>query len=461
MAMNDQYQPNSDSILKKLGEIFGRHRKELFVVGGAVRDRLLGRESYDLDFATDALPNEIKRLAALAKPQSMYTVGEKFGTIGLVFDGRTVEITTFRAEQYVPRSRKPTVTFGASLQGDLSRRDFTINAIAYDVIRGELLDPFGGIRDLRAGLIRAVGDPAQRFDEDPLRLLRAVRFAAQLGFAIDPQTSQAIVACKDRLRTVSQERIAEELNKILLSPNPAYGARLLVNLGLAEVVLPEIMPMVGLDQGEYHHKDVFEHTLGVLENTPPDLALRWTALLHDIGKPATKAVRDGRIHFYGHEMVGADMAREALTRLKMDNRTINKVVKLVRMHMRGNLYEPDWTDGAVRRLIREAGDEFDELLMLSRADITSHRPQKVEAALSRVDELEERAARLIEQENVRQLSSPLDGHELMAIFKLPPGPWIREVKEFLLAKVLDGELAPDDKGKAEEYAREFMRQRAA
>lgn len=457
MATNEEPRQAADLIVQRLADTFREHGKQLFLVGGAVRDRLLGRESYDLDMATDAVPGEVKRLALAAKPRSIYTVGEKFGTVGLVFDGRAVEITTFRSEEYVPRSRKPMVTFGTSLRGDLSRRDFTINAIAYDVINGQLIDPFGGLRDLKAGLIRAVGDPFQRFDEDPLRLLRAVRFAAQLNFTIERRTAEAITACKDRLRTVSQERIADEMNKMLLSPHPALGVKLMVKLSLAEVVLPELMPMVGLDQGDHQHKDVLEHTLGVLENTPPDLELRWTALLHDIGKPATKTVRDGKIHFYGHEIVGADMARDILTRLKMDNRTINKVTKLVRMHMRCNLYEPDWTDGAVRRLIREAGDEFDELLALSRADITSHRPQRIEAALSRVDEIEERAERLIEQENVRQLASPLDGHELMAIFGRPPGPWIREVKEFLLAKVLDGELAPDDKAKAEELAREFLR----
>lgn len=458
--MNERLE-SIEAIVDRLADIFAKHGKQLFLVGGAVRDRLLGREGYDIDLATDALPSEIKALSALANPDSIYTVGEKFGTIGLVFDGRTAEITTFRSEKYEPLSRKPAVTFGTSLQGDLSRRDFTINAIAYDLINSRLIDPFGGVRDLKAGLIRAVGDPAQRFDEDPLRLLRAVRFAAQLGFTIEPYTGKAIAASKDKLRTVSQERIADELNKILLSPNPGYGIRLMVELSLAEVVLPEIVPMLGLDQGDLRHKDVLEHTLAVLDNTPPDLALRWTALLHDIGKPATKTVREGKIHFYGHDIIGADAARNVLTRLKMDNRTINKVTKLVAMHMRVNLYEPEWTDGAVRRLIREAGDELDELFTLSRADITSHRPQKIEAALARVDELQARVERLLQQENVRQLKSPLDGHELMAIFHLPPGPWIREVKDFLLAKVLDGQLEPGDKAKAEELAREFMRQKAA
>lgn len=458
--MQNQAGERTDTIIERLAHTFEQHGKQLFVVGGAVRDRLLGRESYDVDLATDALPRETKRLAALSKPHSVYTVGEKFGTIGLIFDGRTVEITTFRSEQYVPRSRKPTVTFGTSLDGDLARRDFTINAIAYDVIHNRLIDPFQGVRDLKARLIRAVGDPYHRFDEDPLRLLRAVRFAAQLKFTIEPETARAIHACRDRLGTVSQERIADEMNKLLLSPNPAYGIRLLVKLGLAEVVLPEIMPLVGLDQGDRQHKDVLEHTLGVLENSPPELTLRWAALLHDLGKPHTKALKDGKIHFYGHEIVSADMAREILSRLRMDRQTINKVVKLVRMHMRLNLYEPTWTDGAVRRLIRESGDEFDELLTLSGADITSHRPQKIEAAMSRVEELRERARQLIEAENVRQLSSPLDGHELMSIFALPPGPWIREVKDYLLTKVLDGELEPDDKAKAEELAKEYMQQRA-
>jgi poly(A) polymerase len=246
------------------------------------------------------------------------------------------------------------------------------------------------------------------------------------------------------------------MNKILLSRWPSHGLRLLVRYGLAEIILPELMPMVGLDQGEYHHKDVFEHTMAVVENTPPDLILRWSALLHDLGKPATRAMHDGKLHFYGHDILSADIARCVLGRMRIDGHSADRITKLARMHMRANLYEPDWTDGAVRRLIREAGDEFNDLLILSRADITSFRPRKIEAGLARVDELDERARLLLESENVQQLASPLDGNDLMTLFNRTPGPWIRDIKDYLLSKVLDGELASDDKATAEQLAREFM-----
>ncbi|MBI4322205.1 MAG: HD domain-containing protein [Chloroflexi bacterium] len=447
--------------LKRLAEVFVEHGKRLYLVGGSVRDRLLGREHTDVDGATDALPQEIKSLAAEVQPEAVYTVGERFGTIGLVLDGRVVEITTFRSEHYKPYSRKPEVTFGTSLLGDLSRRDFTINAMAQDALTGEMVDPCGGSEDLKAGIIRAVGRPEERFSEDPLRLMRAVRFAAQLGLSIDEDTERAIARNSARLRTVSQERITAEMNRILLSPNAGQGLRRLTELDLMEFIVPEFLELRGTPLEEPRHKDVYEHTLAVVDKTPPELPVRWAGLLHDIAKPPTKVIEDGEVHFYGHDIVGADMARRILHRMRLDRQTIETVSKLVYLHQRANLYEPSWTDGAVRRLMRDAGDNLWDLLALSRADITSHRVRKVEYALAQLADLEERCRQMLEEQQARKIASPLDGNELMAIFQRPPGPWIREVKDYLLEKVLDGELNQDDKLKATQMADEFLQSKAA
>ena len=442
-----------------LGRIFKQHGKLLYLVGGSVRDLLLGRESNDLDLTTDAVPDEVKRLAAEAQPSAIYTVGERFGTVGLVFDGRRVEITTFRTEQYEPLSRKPRVTFGTSLVEDLARRDFTINAMAQDTTTAEIIDPFGGIADLRAGLVRAVGKPAERFAEDPLRLLRAVRFSVELGFPIEENTAAGISAAAPTLANISRERVAEEMNRVLMSPEPGRGIRQLVDLGLMAYIIPELLEMLAMDQGRYHHKDVFEHTLLVLDRVARDLPLRWAALLHDIAKPRTVSFEDGEVHFWGHEHLGEQMARAILTRLRLDGRTIDSVARLVRMHLRANQYDEDWTDGAVRRLMREAGDDLWRLFDLSRADVTSHRPVRVEAALARVAALEERCRALAAREAVEALHSPLDGNELMALFGRPPGPWIREIKDYLLGLVIEGDLDQDDKERATQLALAFAQER--
>jgi poly(A) polymerase len=366
-----------------------------------------------------------------------------------------VEITTYRTEQYLDGTRKPVVAFGTSLEEDLARRDFTMNAIAQDVLTGEVHDPFGGAADVEAKRIRAVGDPAERFREDPLRLLRAVRFAAQLGFTIEPRTRNAIREHAADLERISRERVAEELNKILVSDRPALGIRLATDLGLMQHAIPEVLPMRGVSQRPLHHKDVFEHTMGVVENIPPELGLRWAALLHDIGKPPTKSVHEGAVHFFGHEDVGERMARRILTRLHFDHRFIERVCKLVRMHLRVNSYDSEWTDSAVRRLMREAGDELADLIHLSRADVTSYRTEKILAAARRADEFERRAQEISEQEDVAQIKSPLDGNDLMALFGKPPGRWIQPIKDYLLDLVLDGELAQNDKEQATGLAKQF------
>jgi poly(A) polymerase len=446
-------------LFQALSDRFEKQGKELYLVGGSVRDRLLRRQSYDLDFATSALPSETE--AILRQPWSqganvsIYKVGERFGTIGAVIDGRRVEITTYRGESY-GETRKPDVEFIGSLREDLSRRDFTINAMAMSA-NGKIIDLFAGKSDLVGRYIRAVGNPAERFKEDPLRMLRAVRFACQLGFEIERGTFAAMIRAARSLEKISWERRAEEMNKILTSPRPAEGLRLLHNSFLLDHVIRELLPMIGLQQqGDYHHKDVWRHTLQVVENTEPDLTLRWAALLHDIAKPATKSVDGREVHFFGHEALGAEMASQILHRLRLGTELIDRVTKLIRMHQRINLYESDWTVGAVRRFVREAGEELPMLFALSRADITSQRESKVAARNALVRELEERVQKLREEEETEKIKSPLDGTELMELFGRPPGPWIRDIKDRLLNAVLDGEIAADDREAAVALARAVM-----
>ena len=441
-----------------LARIFQQAGFDLYLVGGPVRDRVIGRTSHDLDFTTGARPNRVKVLARRAGATSIYTVGERFGTIGAVFESGPVEITTFRAESYRPESRKPDVQFGDSLEADLSRRDFTINAMAQDVLSGRIIDPHSGMADLVAGRIRAVGVADARFTEDPLRILRCVRFAAQLGFDIEAGTLKAARRAVGELRHVSAERIGAEFNLILLSPEPGRALVTLLEIGVLGLVMPELIPLQQTEQEERRqHKDVFAHTMRVLSTTRAEPDLRWAALLHDVGKPHTKAVRDGRIRFFGHEGVGARMARRILRRLKFDGQLTDRVTHIVRLHMRANAYESGWTDGAVRRFILEAGEDLETLIALSRADITSYRPRRVEAGLARVAELQARCEHLQAERDVAELDSPLDGHALMELFDRPPGIWIKPIKQYLLDLVLDGELEPDDVEGAAILAEEFVR----
>ncbi len=448
-------------IIFTLAKAFRAQQKQLYMVGGTVRDGLLHRgESNDADLATDAHPNEIKRIVAPTHPSAIVLVGERFGTVRLHYGDDIIEITTFRDEKYNPESRKPEVCFGTSLIEDLRRRDFTINAMAYDPLTGTLSDPFGGQQDLDAHILRAVGnEPDKRFDEDPLRLLRAVRFAAQLDFSIEPATREAIVRQAAKLQKISRERIRDEMNKLLLSAHPAKGLDLLVELGLMEWIIPEVLELRGVSQQvqrAVHSKDVYAHVLRVVERTSPRLVTRWSGLLHDIAKPRTRSVEDDKVHFFGHEEIGAHMARDILKRLHFDRDFIDSVSRIVRLHMRANAYTSDWTDGAVRRLMLDSGDDLPDLLDLSRADITSYRADKVSRAAARVAELAERCQRLKEEAERVPLKSPLDGNELMALFGRGPGPWLRPIKEHLLGLVIDGVLSPDDKEEAARIARTFV-----
>jgi poly(A) polymerase len=444
-----------------LAEAFHAQHKQLYIVGGTVRDVLLHREdSNDEDLATDATPDEIKRIVAPTRPQAIVLVGERFGTVRLHYPHNIVEITTFRSEQYNPDSRKPEVCFGTVLEDDLLRRDFTINAMACHPLTGEIIDPFGGRQDLEAHLLRAVGnEPDKRFDEDPLRLLRGVRFASQLDFTIEPATRRSIVRQAVKLQKISRERIRDEMNKLLVSANPAKGLDLLVELGLMEWIVPEVLSLRGVSQQALkviHTKDVYAHVLRVVERSSPRLICRWSALLHDIAKPRTRTVEEGKVHFFGHEDVGAYMARDILKRLHFDRDFIESVSKIVRLHMRANAYTSDWTDGAVRRLMLESGDNLLDLLDLSRADITSYRADKINRAAARVTELTQRCQRLQEEAERVPLKSPLDGNELMTIFGRGPGPWLRPIKDHLLSLVIDGALVADDKEEAIKIAKEML-----
>jgi poly(A) polymerase len=435
---------------------------ELYLVGGIVRDLLLGAQAgHDLDFATSARPRQTER-ALKAAGGKVFTLGEKFGTIGAVFEaaddgGRTqVEITTYRAEAYQPGSRKPAVAFGRSLTDDLSRRDFTINAMAFDPRGDVLIDPFDGRPDLDRGLIRAVGAAAERFREDPLRLLRAVRFASRLGFEIEAQTAGAVVEAASALAMISRERVRDEIQKILTGPAPGRGIALLCELGLADSSLPDVPRLRGTEQepGYGRHKDVFSHTLQVLDRTPPRLALRWAALLHDIAKPATKRVERGKVTFHGHDLKGERMARRLLGELHEPSELVERVGRLVGMHLRANAYEGAWTDSAVRRFVLEVGDDLvEDLLALSRADVTTGRVERRAAIARSVAQLEQRIQELRAQEDLARIASPLDGLDLMQLFERGPGPWIQPIKDQLKEMVIEGELAAGDKEAAVPVAR--------
>ena len=441
-------------IITALAEIFRSQQKQLYMVGGTVRDVLLHRgEATDADLATDARPDEIKCLVAPTHPNAVVLVGERFGTVRLHYASGIVEITTFRTERYNSESRKPEVCFGDSLEEDLSRRDFTINALARDPLNGHIIDLYHGREDLENHVLRAVGKEAdKRFDEDPLRLLRAVRFAAQLDFTIEPTTCEAILRQAPKLQKISRERIRDEMNKLLLSLHPQKGLNLLVELGLMEWIIPEVLELRGVSQHSVNSntatKDVYVHVLRVVQRTSARLQTRWAALLHDIAKPRTKRVEDNKVHFFGHEDVGAHMARDILKRLHFDRSFIDNVSLLVKLHMRANAYTSDWTDGAVRRLMLDAGLNLQDLLDLSQADITSYRVDKVTRATARVAELSQRCQHLKEEAERIPLRSPLDGNELMAMFGRGPGPWLRPIKDHLLSLVIDGMLSPDDKEQA-------------
>ena len=446
-----------DNFLDRLSTLSAEAGYRMYLVGGSVRDQVMGRSIKDVDLTTDAPTPAIKQMLEAAGVDTIYSLGEKFGTIAARVGDSTVEVTTFRAQEDVP----PEGSVTDALYTDLAHRDFTVNAMARDLQTGQLHDPFEGQLDVKHHLVRAVGAPHDRFEEDPLRMLRAVRLAAELGFYIDRETKEAIREMAPLLERVARERIGNEMDRLLVAEKPGDAVNELDSTGLMEFTVPEMLQMHEMERGPLHYKEVYPHTLKVVERVPPDLALRWAALLHDVAKPATYGVTDGEVHFFGHEKVGARMAHDILTRLRRPEELVNLVTHLVAEHLRIGMYDPTWTDGAVRRFLRETAPITDRLFVLSRADITSQRPQRVAAALARVDALHERAERIKAEEEVEKLASPLDGNEIMAIFGGQPGPWIGRVKNYLLDLVLEGELVPDDKETAERLAREFLEKQGA
>jgi poly(A) polymerase len=459
--------PAEAEVVARLGRAFAEAGQELVLVGGIVRDALLGRElPSDLDFATSAVPEQTQAIGEAAGASSVYLVGAKFGTVGLVFEldegpPITVEITTYRSEHYPNETRHPEVAFGERLGDDLGRRDFTGNAIAADAITGTLIDPFNGQADLARGILRAVGDPGARFQEDPLRLLRAARFVAQLGFFVEPETAAAMTRQAPSLTRISKERIYAELTRLLTGDWASHGLETLHETGLIPIAMPELAPLAADTESRregrgasHREKDLWEHTKKVVERSPARPIVRWAALLHDAAKPQTRSVdATGDVHFFGHEREGAALAKRLLGRLKADRATQGAVSRLVELHLRPATYEPDWTDSAVRRLMLEADDVLDDLLDLVAADVTSAREQKQRAAAKRVELLRSHIRRLEAERTLAEFKSPLDGDDLMRIFSRPPGRWIATIKDHLRELVLDGELAPDDVTTAEEIAR--------
>lgn len=447
--MTESTRPDAGAFLEappvaiELGERFRLAGHELYLVGGVVRDLLLGRDHDDLDFATDALPRETtKVLRGWAERQ--YLVGVKYGTVGARKSDRVFEITTFREEVYAEEHRKPAVTFGRDVETDLSRRDFTVNAMAVRLPEGAFIDPFGGVRDLAAKRLDTPLDPEISFSDDPLRMLRAARFLSQLGLSPSARVTEAIGRMRERLRIVSAERISDELSKLLLGAEPAKGLALVVASGLGEEFLPEV-PALKLEQDPVQrHKDVLRHTLAVVEKCESDLVLRLAALLHDIGKPRTREIGPDGVSFHHHEVVGARMARERLQALRYPAHVVEDVAQLVEMHLRFHGYD-EWSDSAVRRYVRDAGPLLDKLNQLTRADCTTQNPLKAKQLAALQDDLEDRIARLAEEENLDAIRPPLNGQEVMEHLGIAPGPAVGQALEHLMQLRLDrGPIEKDE-----------------
>jgi poly(A) polymerase len=447
-------------VVASLGALFVDAGHEISLVGGSVRDALLGRLGNDLDFTTSAHPDEVERLLT-GHVDAIWDIGKAFGTVGCRVGQFTCEITTYRTEQYDPDSRKPLVAFGSSLDGDLGRRDFTVNAMAVVLPDLRFVDPFDGVDDLAAKTLRTPGRPQDSFEDDPLRMLRAARFAAQLDFVVEPSVLEAIGGMADRLAIVSAERIRDEFTKLVLSGDPRAGLRILVDTGLADQFIPEL-PALQLEIDEHHrHKDVYEHTLTVveqaidLEQEGPDLTLRLAALLHDIGKPATRRFEaGGGVSFHHHEMVGARQARKRLKALRYPKDLIDDVAQLVELHLRFHGYaEGEWTDSAVRRYVRDAGPLLPRLHALTRADCTTRNRRKAASLAAAYTHLEERIATLAEAEELASIRPDLDGNEIMQILGIPPGRAVGQAYQHLLEIRLD--RGPLDRAEATRLLREW------
>ena len=469
---------------RQLAAAFTAAGHELSLVGGPVRDAFLDRPVTDLDYASSASPDEI---LAIVKPlaDATWDVGREFGTIAARIGDDTIEITTYRADTYDGVSRKPQVAFGDTLEGDLVRRDFTVNAMALRVtpVRGahageqtgadaspQLVDVGGGLEHLLQGILDTPQAAEQSFDDDPLRMMRAARFAAQLGFAVAPRVVTAMTELAERIRDISAERVRDELTKLLLTRDPVPGIRLLTDTGILDLVLPEV-PALRLEADEHaHHKDVYEHSLTVLQqgidleqarnpDAAPDLVSRLAGLLHDIGKPATRRIEGRIVTFHQHDLVGARMAKQRLKALRFDNDTVKSVARLVELHLRFYGYgEQAWTDSAVRRYVRDAGPLLERLHILTRSDVTTRNRRKAERLEFAYDDLEQRIAELREQEEMDAVRPDLDGEQIMAILGIGPGREVGEAYRMLLEQRL--EHGPLGAERAEAVLREWWASRA-
>ncbi len=474
VSMSDEQRKAAAALLRErvpaaaeLGRLFERHGHELALVGGPVRDVFLGQQPGDLDLTTDATPEQVLAMTKRWADKT-WTVGIAFGTVGLRKGNDLFEITTYRSEQYERTSRRPDVQYGRSLEEDLGRRDFTINAMAARLPGYEFVDPFGGFDALREKVLRTPGPPEQSFSDDPLRILRAARFAAKLGFTVAPEVRAAMTEQAERLGIVSAERIASELTKLMLTPDPALGIDVLVQTGVADEVLPEVSGL-RMEADEHHrHKDVYEHSLTVLRQAialepqyglEDDLTVRLAALLHDIGKPRTRSLLpDGRVAFHHHEVVGAKMAKRRLSALRFPNDVVRDVSRLIELHLRFHGYgegarsdrggaggssppEPAWTDSAVRRYVVAAGPLLSRLHVLTRADCTTRNRAKAARLARAYGSLEERIAELSEQEELARIRPELDGNEIMRVLGVAPGPVVGKAYDFLLElRIAQGEL---------------------
>jgi poly(A) polymerase len=440
-----RFRPVLDEVAP-LGARFSDAGKRLYLVGGVVRDLLSGRalgDDADLDFTTDATPEQTKELLQ-GLATALWTQGERFGTIGAKVAGRSVEITTHRGEAYRPDSRKPEVTFSSEITDDLARRDFTVNAMAIQVPGPELIDPYGGAVDLVAGRLRTPLSPEESFSDDPLRMMRAARFIAGHQLVPDESLVTAATVMAERLSVVSAERIRDELDKLLVVEDPGPGLWFLVDTGLADEFLPELGGL-SLEQDPIHrHKDVLAHTIAVVRKTRPRRLLRLSALLHDIGKPATRQFGENGVSFHHHEVVGARMAKARMKALRYGNDDIERVRKLVFLHLRFHTYGMGWTDSAVRRFVRDAGDQLDDLIELTRCDVTTRNQRKAERLSRRMDELEARIAELDAAEELAAIRPDLDGDQVMAHLGIGPGREVGDALKMLLeARLDDGPLGEE------------------
>lgn len=446
-----------DGVPMRVARAFADSGFDLYLVGGSVRDALMDRELEDFDFTTPAAPDDIEQvLKGIA--HSVITVGKEFGTIGGTIDDVIVEVTTFRSEIYRDDSRNPVVSFSTSLEEDLSRRDFSVNAMALRLLpEPEMIDPHGGLVDLGAAVLRTPIEPQISFGDDPLRMLRLFRFASTLGFSPDEAALDAAAEMSDRLSIISSERIRDELDRLLVGADAATALHGIVASGLAEVFVPEL-PALAVEQDPVHrHKDVLAHTFAVVAQCPSDRITRLAALFHDVGKPATRAFGDGGVTFHHHEVVGSRMTKSRMRDLRYSKEDVASVARLVYLHMRPHTFKMGWTDRAVRRYVRDAGDLLQQLNDLVRADVTTRNEKKARQIKRRIDELEERIADLRGREELDAIRPPIDGNQVMVILDLAPGPAVGEAMDFLLEHRLDH--GPYSEEEAERLLREWVTNR--